>query len=187
MKSWDEFESLVSEYKERRFIGDGSELWWDIRPSHHYPTIELRICDACPRVEDAVSIAALYASLVRWLVRLDRKGELPEEPLTEIIMEDRWIAQRYGMFAFFGDQNEESGRVDIQDYLGELVDKVADDARALGCETEVRHALKIVESGSSADRQLDLYRMRRLEGDSKEEALRRVVDQLLSETRNGIT
>ncbi len=187
MKSWDEFNSMVSAYKERRFIGDGSELWWDIRPSHHYPTIELRICDACPRVEDVVSIAALYASLVRWLVRLDRKGELPEEPLTELIMEDRWVAQRYGMFAFFGDQNEESGRIDIQDYLGELVDKVADDARALGCEAEVRHTLKIVESGSSADRQLDLYRIRRLEGDSSEEALKRVVDQLISETRDDIT
>ncbi len=186
MKSWDELETLVSAYRDRSFIGDGSELWWDIRPSHHYPTIELRICDACPRVEDVVSIAALYASLVRWLVRLDRKGELPEEPLTEIIMEDRWVAQRYGVFAFFGNLNEDAGRIDIQDYLVDLVDKVADDARALSCEAEVRHALKIVELGSSADRQLDLYRMRRLEGDSNEEALRSVVDLLLSETRDGI-
>lgn len=186
MQSWNEFESLVSAYRERCFIGDGSELWWDIRPSHHFPTIELRICDACTRVDDVVSIAALYASLVRWLVRLDRKGELPDEPLTEIIMEDRWVAQRYGVFAFFGEPNADSGRVDIQDYLAELIEKIADDSSVLGCEAEVRHTLKIVEQGASADRQLDLYRMRRLEGDSNEEALRRVVDLLQSETRDGI-
>lgn len=186
MKSWSEFDSLVSAYKKRRFVDDGSELWWDIRPSHHYPTVEMRICDACSRVEDVVSIAALYASLVRWLVRLDRIGELPEDPLTEVIMEDRWIAQRFGVFAFFGDPNEDSGRVDIQDYLAGLVDKVADDAKALGCESEVRRTLEIVETGSSADRQLDLYRMRRLEGDTTEEALLRVVDLILSETREGI-
>ena len=186
MNSWGEFDSLVSAYKKRRFVDDGSELWWDIRPSHHYPTVEMRICDACSRVEDVVSIAALYASLVRWLVRLDRIGELPEEPLTEVIMEDRWVAQRFGVFAFFGDPNEDSGRVDIQDYLAELVDKIADDAKALGCESEVRRTLEIVEMGSSADRQLDLYRMRRLEGDTKEEALHRVVDLILSETREGV-
>ncbi len=181
--SWGEYESLLAAYKERRFINDGSELWWDIRPSQHYPTIEMRICDTCPRLDDVTCLAALYVSMVRWLIRLDRKGELPESPLTEMIMEDRWVAQRFGVFAFFGDPDDASGRIDIQDCLGALVDNISDDARALGCEAEVRHALKIVELGTSADRQLDLYRLRRLEGDSDQEALERVVDMLLAETR----
>ena len=144
------------------FIEDGSELWWDIRPSHAYPTVELRICDICPRIEDAVCIAALYASLIRRLVRLDRDGALTAEPLTELIAEERWIAERYGVFAFFGDRG--SGRVDIEDHTAALVEELADDARALGCEADLRRAPTIVREGTAADRQLDLYRLRRLEG-----------------------
>ena len=165
---------------------DASELWWDIRPSHAYPTIELRICDVCPRIEDALSIAALYACLIGWLARRDRERGLAPEPLTELIAEDRWIAQRYGVFAFFGDGRSGNGRVDIEDYLEELVGELAADARALGCEAELRHALGIVMNGTAADRQLDLYRLRRLEGDSEEDVLRRVVDLVLAETREGL-
>ena len=63
---------------------------------------------------------------------------------------------------------------------------LADDARALGCEAEVRRALTIVRDGTGADRQIDLYRLRRLEGDSEAEALHRVVDQVLVETKEGL-
>ena len=101
-----------------KFINDGSELWWDIRPSHAYPTVEMRICDVCTRIEDAVCIAALYASLIRLLMRWDREGTLPPTPLTEIIAENRWVAQRYGVLAFFGDATREDGRVDIDDLVG---------------------------------------------------------------------
>ena len=88
-----DFERVVASYQRMNFIEDSSELWWDIRPSHNNPTVELRICDVCPRIEDAVSIAALYASLIRWLMRLDRQGLVPPEPPTEIIIENRWLAQ----------------------------------------------------------------------------------------------
>ena len=165
-----------------RFIADGSELWWDIRPSHTYPTIELRICDVCPRVRDAVSIAALFACLVRRLARLDGEGALPPEPLTELIAEDRWTAQRYGVFAFFGDAGSGSGRVDIEDRLAVLVEELVPDARALGCEAEVARVKTIVREGTGADRQIDHYRLRLLEGDSEQEALRSVVDLMLAET-----
>ena len=183
LRSRAEYDRLVEEYRRRDFIADGSELWWDIRPSHAYPTIEMRICDVCTRLEDAVSIAALYASLIRWLVRLDRDGALPSEPLTELIAEDRWVAQRYGVFAFFGDRTDAGARVDIDDYLAALVEQLAEDARALECEAEMRRALTIVSEGAGADRQLDLYRLRRFEGDAHDEALCRVVDRVLEETR----
>ena len=183
LRSWDEYDRLLSEYRRMKFLTDGSELWWDIRPSHAYPTVELRICDVCTQIEDAMSIAALYACLIRWLWRQDRDGQLPPEPLTELIAEDRWIAQRYGVFAFFGDRTSGTGRVDVADYLSEMVDELAANARALGCEAELRRTPAIVRNGTSADRQLDLYRLRLLEGDSETEALRRVVDLVLAETR----
>ena len=163
------------------FIADGSELWWDIRPSGSYPTVELRICDVCMRLEDAVCIAALYASLIRRLTRLACDDGLPPEPLTELIAEDRWMAQRFGVFAFFGDRIA-SGRADIHDQIRRLIEELAPDARALECEDEVRRALTIVNEGAGADRQLDLYRLRRLEGDTRETALRQVVDLAIAET-----
>ncbi len=181
-----EYERLVAEYLRMDYIGDARELWWDIRPASAFPTIELRICDVCTRLEDAVSVAALYASLIRWLLRHDRDGTLPPEPHTELIFQDRWIAQRYGVLAFFGDRASGSGRIDIDDYAAGLVEVLADDARALGCEAEVRRALTIVRDGTGADRQIDLYRLRRLEGDSEAEALHRVVDQVLAETNEGL-
>ena len=181
-----DYEQLVGEYRRMDYIGDARELWWDIRPASKFPTVELRICDVCTRMEDAVSIAALYAALIRWLLRLDRDGALPSEPLTELIDQDRWIAQRYGVLAFLGDRASGSGRVDIHDYAAALVEEIAEDAGALGCEAEVRRVLTIIRDGTGADRQIDLYRLRRLEGDSEEEALRRVADQVLAETKEGL-
>ena len=180
-----DYDRLVGAYRRMKFIESASELWWDIRPSVAFPTVEVRICDTCPRIDDAVSIAALYSSLVRRLVRLDREGRLPPEPPTEIIAENRWLAQRYGVLAFFGNEGSE-GRVDIEDYAAVLVDQLADDARALGCEPELRRVLEIIRDGTGADRQIDHFRLRRLEGDTEEEALRSVVDLVVAETREGM-
>ena len=180
-----DYDHLVDTYQRMKFIESASELWWDIRPSEAFPTVEMRICDTCPSIDDAVSIAALYSSLVRRLTRLDREGRLPPEPPTEIIAENRWLAQRYGVLAFFGDEGNE-GRVDIEDYAAALVDQLADDARALGCERELRGVLDIIRDGTGADQQIDHFRLRRLEGDTEEEALRSVVDLMIAHTREGI-
>ncbi len=186
LKSWAEYEQILREYHSMNFIQNGSELWWDIRPSISYPTVEMRICDICTDIEDAMCIAAIYASLVRMLMRKDQAGKLPEEPLTEVILENRWVAQRYGTFAFFGDSSQESGRIDIDDYVRNIVADIAEDARALGCEEETQRAIRIIREGTSSDRQLDLYRWRRHKGDSVKKALREVVDSVLEETRAGI-
>ena len=180
-----DYERVVASYQRMNFIQDSSELWWDIRPSRAHPTIELRICDVCPRIDDAVCIAALYASLVRRLLRQVREDRLPPEPLTEIIIENRWLAQRYGVLAFLGD-TEGGGRLDIGDYAAALVETLAADAQALGCEEEMRHALTIIADGSGADRQIDHFRLKRLDGASEDEALRAVVDLAVAETRAGI-
>ncbi len=185
LQSRAEFDRLVADYQRMDFINDASELWWDIRPSGKFPTIEMRIGDVCTRIDDAMCIVALYASLVRYLLRQDQDRNLPPEPPTEIIAENRWLAQRYGVLAFFGNE-QGGGRKDIIDVTEELVDTLADDARALGCEPELRHALTIIAEGTGADRQVDLYRLRRLEGDTHEESLHQVVDHVLAETRASI-
>ncbi|MDE0102328.1 MAG: carboxylate-amine ligase [Bryobacterales bacterium] len=183
--SWDEFESLVNDYRRMQFIHDSSELWWDIRPSRRFPTVEMRICDICTRIDDAMCIVALYASLVRYLVRRDKSGSLPPDLPIEIIAENRWLAQRYGVMAFLGDP-ENGGRVDIDDYVAWLVEELAEDAVALGCQAELRRATDIVREGAGADRQVDHYRLRQLEGDTEAEALRSVVHIAAHETKEGI-
>ena len=180
-----EYEDLVREYQRMAFIEDASEIWWDIRPSQAYPTVEMRICDTCTRIDDAMGIVALYACLLCWLSRQDAAGELPPEPATELIGENRWLAQRYGVLAFFGDMRG-GGRMDIADEAARLVEELGDDAATLDCEDELRHVLSIISEGSGADRQVDHYRLRRLEGDTDEEALRSVVDLVIAETRQGI-
>ena len=69
-----EFDGLVTEYRRIGAIEDSSELRMDIRPSHAYPTIEIRSCDICPRMDESMALAALYASLLRRLLRQDEGG-----------------------------------------------------------------------------------------------------------------
>ena len=185
LKGHEEYEKIITEYRKRGFINNSSELWWDIRPSYSYPTIEMRICDVCTRIDDAIGITALYACLLRYYTRLDRENALPPEPMTEIIAGDRWIAQRYGVFSFFS--GWDGNRIDVQDHLVDVIERVADDAKALDCEAELHHTCEIIREGTSADHQLDLYRLRETEGDNHDETLRRVVDQLLINTRKGIS
>ena len=181
LSSRNNYESLLEAYQSHHFITDGSELWWDLRPSPKYPTIELRICDICTRLDDALAVAAVYACLIRRLLRQDAKKALPPEPASDIIAENRWLAARYGVLAFFGDLAT-GGRIDINDHLSALVEDLAEDARALGCEAELRHSLTIIREGAGADRQLDHFRLRRLEGNNIQDALRSVADLVIRET-----
>ncbi len=184
-RSQAEFERLVEEFRCAGTIQDSSELWLDIRPHHAYPTIELRTCDICPRMDDSIALAALYGATLRWLLRRDAAEGLPAEPATEIIAENCWLARRYGTLAFLGDA-ERGGRIDIVDCVETLVEEVAEDARALGCEPELRRVSLILRDGSSADRQVERYRLSLLDGADRREALHAVVDQVLEETRLGV-
>ena len=184
IRSRAEFDDMVERYRTIGAIQDASEIRWDIRPSAHYPTIELRICDICPRIEDAVAIAALYASLIRFVARKITAGEKLPELSHELIKEGRWLAQRYGTLAFLP-RGDPPALVDVDDCVTELVADLREDARALECESEVAHIARIVREGSSADRQEDVYRQSMLDGSSEGEALRRVVDSIVEETERG--
>ena len=184
LRSRAEFDDIVERYRSIGAIEDASELRWDIRPSEHYPTIELRICDICPRIEDAVAIAALYACLIRFLARKITAGEPLPELSHELIEEGRWLAQRYGTLAFLP-RGDPPTLVDVDDCVTELVEDLGEDARALECESEIAHIARIVREGSSADRQEDVYRQSMLDGASEDEALRRVLDSIIEETESG--
>ena len=175
-----DYEAVVRRYRQVGAIRDPGEIRWDIRPSVSYPTLELRICDICPRVEDAIAITALYGCLIRHLAR--RIEAHPPPPTSEESIEhSRWLAQRYGTLAFLP-AGDPPRLVDIEDSSRELVGQLEEDADALRCRSELEHIGHIIRFGSSADRQEDIYRLRRLDGASHDAALKAVVDAVIDET-----
>jgi len=160
---------------------DSSYLWWAIRPAARYPTLELRICDACTRLADAIAIASLYRCLVRLLVR--RPDLAPAwTPFTRrLIDENRWRAKRFGIDAEFIDLDG-GGTVGCRDVVAHLLSAVEEDAEALHCTKRLGRVRALMAEGTSAHLQLAIYRGRRARGDAPLEALRFVVDWLVAAT-----
>ena len=183
--SFGEYQKHLNALVQVGVIEDGTKIWWDIRPSARFPTLEMRVCDICTRIEDTVSVAALYVCLMRMLWRLKRMNTAWRRYKTFLINENRWRAMRYGF---------ESGLIDFgrgelvpyADLLEEVIDLIRPDAEALGCLAEVEHARKILERGTSADNQIAVYRRVMAEGGSREDACRAVVDWLVQETAIGV-
>ena len=156
-------------------IADASFLWWTLRPSARYPTLEMRVADSCTRLDDALAIAALYRCLVRCAVRRPELNRDLTGASRAVASENLWRAQRFGVHASFLD--EASGSlVALQDHLGAVLALVEEDADALDCTAEVQSARRIMDAGTSADRQLATYNESRSAGKGPGEALAAVVD-----------
>lgn len=180
-----EYERYVEILVDAGLIEDASKLWWDIRPSAKYPTLEMRVSDVCTRLDDAMTIAALYQSLLGFLYRLRRHNQKWRVYAPGIIEENIWRAQRYGPEGSLVDFGKGT-LVPFPDLLEEIIELVAQDAVAFDVRDEIRHARSIVEEGTSADRQIAAYD-RALEGGASEhEALQAVVDELIVDTLYGI-
>ncbi len=160
---------------------DASYLWWAIRPAMRFPTLELRICDACTRVDDAVAIAALYRCLLRCLTRRPDLGAAWTPFTRRLVDENRWRAKRFGLDASFL-AFDGAPAVPCRSVIERLLDTVAEDAQALGCEPSLRRVREILRDGTSAHAQLAIFRGRRARGDSTFEALQFLVDWLAAAT-----
>ncbi|HEX6001386.1 MAG TPA: carboxylate-amine ligase [Hyphomicrobiaceae bacterium] len=180
-ESWAAYRDTVDILVRNRVIEDASKIWWDLRPSARFPTLEMRITDICTRREDAVCLAALYVSILRMLYRLRRSNQTWRAYPVFLLAENRWRAQRYGVAGTLFDYGK-GELVPFGDLIDELIAMLGEDAEALGCRAEVEHARTIVVRGTSADRQVACYRRLIATGASHEEALRGVVDLLIGET-----
>ncbi len=183
-ESWAEYRRHVGVLVNAGLIEDATKMWWDIRPSERFPTVEMRVTDVCPLLEDAVCVAALFHSVVAMLHRY-RRGNLRWRRYARMLVdENRWRAQRYGLDEGMVDFGR-GELVAFADLIDELLDLLAPDARALGCEAEAAHAREIVRRGTSAHRQRAVFVEATGDGASREEALARVVDLLVEETADG--
>jgi carboxylate-amine ligase len=162
-------------------LEDATFIWWDVRISARYPTLETRVADMCTALEDAASIAALTQSLLHYLYRSYRDRRHAPVHSRFLIDQNRWRAMRYGYDEGLVDFATASV-VRIDELLAELVERVLPDADELGCSRELERVLDIPRRGTSAHRQLAVYRAALDEGLEPGSALQRVVDWLISET-----
>jgi carboxylate-amine ligase len=165
-------------------IEDASKIWWDLRPSARFPTLEMRITDVCTKLEDGIAIAAAFLSIVHMLIALKRKNQRWRQYLPALIAENRWLAQRHGVSGELIDFGRAES-VPFGDLVEELIALVAEEAETLGCRAEVERLRLIAADGTSADRQLAVFNSALEEGLSANVALQRVVDHLIAETLEG--
>jgi glutamate---cysteine ligase / carboxylate-amine ligase len=175
---WAEYSAFVGKLVGASFIRDSSYLWWAIRPSRRFPTLELRIADSCPLLADAVAIAAVYQCLGRHLLRHPEKLSGWDNHHFLINDENRWRAMRFGVEGSFLDPN--TGEVvPAREMILRVADMVEEDAAALGCVYEVAHFATIATRGSGADMMLAVYD-RALEGGADTLSALRCVAELSS-------
>jgi len=183
-ESYGEYQRTVDVLVKNGVIEDATKIWWDLRPSARFPTLEMRVTDVCTRIDDALSIAALYVCIMRMLYRLRRSNQKWRSYPAFLIAENHWRAQRYSVKEALFDFGK-GQLVPFASLIDELLDLIAEDAAVLGCEKEAKNALSIATRGTSADRQLLCYEALIGKGASREEALTGVVDQLIAETIAG--
>ena len=183
--SYAEYERHIRVMVEAGLIPDATMIWWDLRPSARYPTLETRIMDVCTNMEDALCLAALAVCSLRMLYRLRTNNQRWRLYSRLLLNENRWRAMRYS----FDEGLIDLGRGRIMPFahlFEELLEFIREDAEALGCVAEVEHVRAILSEGTSAHRQLNVHNAAMKEGASPEEATRAVVDHLIEETAGSV-
>jgi glutamate---cysteine ligase / carboxylate-amine ligase len=149
----EEYERYVAAMVQGGAIKDASFLWWTIRPSMKYPTLELRVADSCTDLNDSIAIAAMYRCLVRKAVRDPKLNRGMTGASRALVSENLWRAQRDGVRASFID--EETGRaIPCAEFLTALLQTLFQDAKELNCLPEIERTREILATGTSADQQL---------------------------------
>ena len=179
--SFSEYQRTIAALVSVNLIEDATKIWWDLRPSDRFPTLEMRVTDVCPLLEDALCIAALFQCLCRFLYRLRRNNQRWRYYQPFLINENRWRAQRYGMTEGLVDFGQ-GEVVSCANLMEELLEMFDEDADSLGCKKEVQHVKTVLKRGTSAERQIKCFEAAKAKGMSDEDALKAVVDELLKET-----
>jgi len=184
-QSFAEYERHVEIMVNAGVIEDSTKIWWDLRPSARFPTLESRIMDVCTRMDDAIALTALLVCILRMLYRLRLANQRWRTYTPMLVNENRWRAMRYsfdeGLIDF-----AKGKIVPFEELLDEILELTSEDAKALGCEAEVASVRDILSRGTSAHRQLKAYELSIAAGNSREDALKAVVDTLISDTAEGL-
>jgi glutamate---cysteine ligase / carboxylate-amine ligase len=161
-KDYNDYAEVVGQLEKTGCIADYTHIWWDIRLHPKWGTVEIRICDAVTRVEDAVAITAFCQALVKLYSEMHDRGE--EIPSFHRILttENKWLAARYGLEAPVMDLlTERRNRVPVAQLIRRRLRDLEPHARELGSERELEGIRDILARGNGADRQLRVFNANR--------------------------
>jgi carboxylate-amine ligase len=178
LSGWDAFEAYMDALISSHAIESIREVWWDIRPHPNFGTVELRICDGMPTLDEIGCAAALAQCLVeRFDRQLDNGYTLPS-PRPWLVRENKWRAARYGLDAEIVIDNSGTVRP-VKEAITDLVDDLLPLARKLECAAELEAIPRLIERGAS-------YQRQRAAATAAGGDLVPVVDLLLAEMRHGL-
>ena len=175
-ESWGHYEDYVNTLVELHCIDNGKKLWWDLRPHPQFGTLEFRICDVPTSPNTTIALAALAQAIVVKLYRLRRRNLGFRIYPRSLVEENKWRAARYGIdgrLIDFGRRAE----VPMKELAVELLEFVDDVVDELGSRQALQYVHRIVAEGTSADKQLEVFR--------KTGDLKQVVQWIVAETRAG--
>src|SRR5687768_11295306 len=137
-------------------IDNAKKIWWDLRVHPFFNTVEFRICDVPMTVQETITIAALFQAVCARIYKLRSQNLNFIQYSRALINENKWRASRYGIdgrLIDFGKEEEVNTRVLIYELL-DFIDDVVD---PLGSRHAVNFVSKMIESGTGADRQLQVF------------------------------
>ncbi|MDQ6692926.1 MAG: carboxylate-amine ligase [Chloroflexota bacterium] len=175
--SWSEYENFTNLLIKTNCIDNGKKIWWDLRPHPYFSTLEFRVCDMPTSLADVTMLVALFQAIVAKLYKLRQANVGFRLYDRALIMENKWRAARYGidgMLIDFGKQIE----VPMRQLALELLEFVDDVVDELGSREALQHVYDMVQRGTGADLQMEVYRQT---GD-----LGKVVDYLIDQTMDGV-
>lgn len=183
--SWAEYQRHINVLMDAGLIEDSTRIWWDLRPSARFPTLETRIMDVCTRLSDTIALTSMLVCIMRMLFRLRTRNQRWRIYTPMLIRENRWRAMRYSFDEGMIDLAK-GAVVSFDELIEEILFLVAEDAEALGCEKELSDVRTILSRGTSAHRQLKDFEIEQASGASKEDSLKAVVDTLIADTADGL-
>ena len=179
LSGWDAFEEYIDTLITSKTIESIREVWWDIRPHPNFGTVELRICDGIPTLDEISVIAAMAQSLVEALDRQLDKGYTLPQPRMWLVRENKWRAARYGLDAEIVVDDLGNNVKPIKEAILDLAEDLEPIARKLGCADELMQVERLMEKGAS-------YQRQRATAAAHDGDLKAVVDGLLREMDQGI-
>jgi len=161
-RDYADYAEVVGRLEKTGCIADYTHIWWDIRLHPRFGTVEIRVCDAVTRVEDAVALAAFCQSLVKlYSERYAVGAEIPSYHRI-LTTENKWLAARYGLEAPVMDlATGRRNRVPVAQLVRRTLRELEPHARELGCDRELEGISEILAQGNGADRQRRIWNANR--------------------------
>jgi len=158
VEDWNEFNELYALLLKTDSVHSMKDIWWDMRPSPGYGTLEIRICDGPATMLELESIVAFIHLLAHWYQ--DHAEEFAAKnnlkPLEWVLRENKWRAIRYGTDAEIV-SHETLDSIKLSDHILNWLDKLNPYIVKLGYKSYAKCIEDILLKGNSATRQRRIY------------------------------